>query len=48
MFIDDFESGNLDNWTLGGWQLGTHTADVVVADTGSLSGHLYSMLLDIL
>ena len=40
-FFDDFESGNLDNWTIGGRRLGTHTANVVVADTGSRCGHLY-------
>jgi hypothetical protein len=41
IFTDDFESGNLDNWTIGGRQSGIHTANVVVADTGSLAGHLY-------
>lgn len=40
-FTDDFESGNLDNWTIGGRQLGTHIAEVIVSDTGSLAGHLY-------
>lgn len=39
--IDDFESGNLDSWTIGGRQLGTHTANVVNCGTGSLCGHLY-------
>lgn len=41
VFYDDFENGNLDNWIIGGRQLGTHTANVVTSDTGSLSGHLY-------
>lgn len=41
MVIDDFESGNLDKWTIQGRQLGTHTANVVTCDTGSLCGHLY-------
>lgn len=38
---DDFESGNLDNWMIGGRQLGTHIANVITCDTGSLCGHLY-------
>lgn len=41
VFYDDFENGNLDNWIIGGRQLGTHTANVVTSDTGSLCGHLY-------
>jgi hypothetical protein len=40
-FLDAFETGNLDNWTIAGRQLGIHTADVVLSDTGSLCGHLY-------
>lgn len=40
-FTDDFESGNLDNWTIGGRQLGTHTANVILSDNGTLAGHLY-------
>lgn len=40
-FTDDFESGNLDNWTIGGRQLyGTNTANVVSCGT-SLCGHLF-------
>lgn len=39
--IDDFESGNLDGWTIGGRQLGTHTANVVSCGTGTSCGHLY-------
>lgn len=38
---DDFENGNLNNWIVGGRQLGTHTANVIACDTGSLCGHLY-------
>lgn len=38
---DNFESGNLDNWLIEGRQLGTHTANVITCDTGSLCGHLY-------
>ncbi len=41
VFSDDFESGNLDNWIIGGRQLGTNIADVVTCSTGSLGGHLY-------
>ena len=41
-FTDDFEGGNLDNWTIGGRQLaGTNIADVVNCGTGSLCGHLF-------
>jgi hypothetical protein len=40
-FLDDFETGNLDNWAIAGRQLGTHTANVVISDTGSHCGHLY-------
>ena len=41
-FTDDFESGNLDNWTIGGRQLaGTNIANVVNCGTGSLCGHLF-------
>lgn len=41
VFSDDFESGNLDQWTIGGRQLaGVNTADVVVHN-GSEAGHLY-------
>ena len=39
VFTDNFESGNLDNWIIGGRQLGSNTADVV-SFGGSLSGHL--------
>jgi hypothetical protein len=38
---DDFESGDLNNWVIGGRQMGTHTANVVTCDTGSQCGHLY-------
>jgi hypothetical protein len=41
VFSDDFESGNLDNWIIGGRQLGTNIADVVSCGTGTLCGHLY-------
>lgn len=40
IFTDDFESGNLDNWEIGGRQLGTNIANVV-SFAGSLTGHLY-------
>ena len=41
VFADDFESGTLDNWTIGGRQLaGPNIADVV-SRHGSLMGHLY-------
>ena len=41
VFTDDFESGTLDNWTIGGRQLaGPNIADVV-SRHGSLMGHLY-------
>lgn len=41
LFMDDFESGNLNNWTVGGRQLlGTNIADTVVRN-GSTVGHLY-------
>lgn len=40
-FIDDFESGTLANWTVGGRQLaGTNIADVE-SHNGSLMGHVY-------
>lgn len=29
IFTDDFGSGNLDNWVIGGRQLGSNTANVV-------------------
>lgn len=41
LFTDDFESGNLDNWVIGGRQLGTNIANVVPCGTGSLGGHLF-------
>lgn len=41
VFTDDFESGTLDNWTIGGRQLaGPNIADVVTR-YDSLMGHLY-------
>jgi len=41
-FTDDFESGNLNNWTIGGRQLyGTNIANVVNCGTGSMCGHLF-------
>ena len=40
IFSDDFESGNLDQWTIGGRQQGINVAEVVSRE-GSLMGHLY-------
>jgi|GEM_PF-4274427 len=40
VFSDNFESGNLNNWTVGGRQEGTNVANVV-SYNGSLSAHLY-------
>ena len=40
IFSDDFESGNLDLWTIGGRQQGTNVAEVVSRE-GSLMGHLH-------
>ena len=41
IFEDDFESGNLDKWTIGGRQLaGANIADTVTR-YGSTMGHLY-------
>jgi len=41
LFVDDFESGTLDNWVIGGRQLaGPNIADVVTRH-GSQMGHLY-------
>ena len=41
IFTDDFETGTLDNWVIGGRQAeGTNIADVVTRH-GSLMGHLY-------
>lgn len=39
-FYDDFESGTLDNWTIGGRQLGINIAEVV-SRGGSQVAHLY-------
>lgn len=40
-FTDDFESGNLDNWTIGGRQAEGSQIANVISYNGSLSGHLY-------
>lgn len=39
-FVDDFESGNLDNWIIGGRQQGINIAEVV-SRGGSQVAHLY-------
>lgn len=39
-FYDDFESGNLDNWTIGGRQQGINVAEVI-SYGGSKVAHLY-------
>ena len=42
VFSDDFESGNLNNWTIGGRQsYGTNIADVLSCGSGNKCGHLY-------
>ena len=42
VFTDDFESGNLNNWTIGGRQLyGTNIANTTSCGTGSTCGHLF-------
>ena len=42
-FTDNFESGTLNNWVIGGRQISgsTNVANVVPCDSGSLCGHLY-------
>jgi len=40
IFWDDFEAGNLGKWTIGGRQLGTNIANVVVRH-GSNMAHVY-------
>lgn len=40
LFSDDFESGNLDKWTIGGRQEGTNLAEVT-SGASSLVAHLY-------
>ncbi len=39
-FSDDFESGNLDQWTVGGRQQGVNLSEVISVD-GSLVAHLH-------
>jgi hypothetical protein len=41
LFTDNFESGDLNNWTVGGRQQGTNVANVVDCGAGNDCAHLY-------